>query len=282
MSMQDVLEHLQRLGMSGYEAKAYVALVAAGKPINGYEVAKRSGVPRSTVYETLGKLVARGAAYELRGAADATDYLPLPPHSLLDRLRREFDGSVEALQTALPSVVAAPEAHPIHNLKDGEAMLARAGDVLAGARRDLFLSVWPQELRRLEGQVRQAAGRGVEVSVMTFGKAADPFGENRVGHVYEHRYSAPEAVLQDLGYRLIVVVGDRREAVVGGFGRDGSAWGVYTADPAVALMAAEYVRQDIALQILAERVGADELNRLFATDPGLLRLLGRGRAPNGA
>ncbi|MDL4771598.1 TrmB family transcriptional regulator [Actinomadura xylanilytica] len=274
VSTRDVLDHLQRLGMSGYEAKAYVALVAAGRPVNGYEVAKRSGVPRSTVYETLGKLVARGAAYEVRGSSDATDYLPLPPAALLDRMRREFDGSVEALQAALPAVVAAPEAHLIHNLKDAEAMLARAGDVIAGARRDLFLSIWPEETRRLGPRVREAADRGVEVSVITFGKEG-PL-EDRAGNVREHRFSAPETVLEDLGYRLIVVVGDRREAVVGGFG-DGEAWGIYTADPAVALMAAEYVRQDLVLQILAERLGADELDRLFATDPDLLRLLGRGR-----
>ncbi|MFC6886781.1 TrmB family transcriptional regulator [Actinomadura yumaensis] len=268
--MRDVLDHLQRLGMSGYEAKAYVALVAAGGPVNGYEVAKRSGVPRSTVYETLGKLVARGAAYEQRGPAGATGYLPLPPEALLDRMRREFDGSAEALRTALPAVVAQPEGHPIHDLKDGEAMLARAEDVVAGARRDLFLSVWPEELRRLGPHVRAAAERDVEVSVVSFG---DP-GEDGAGRVHRHRYSAPEAVLDELGYRLIVVVADRREAVVGGFG-DGTAWGIYTADPAVALMAAEYVRQDIALQVLAEAVGAEEIDRLFAADPGLLRILGR-------
>ncbi|MEU9022216.1 helix-turn-helix domain-containing protein [Actinomadura sp. NPDC048394] len=272
MSARDVLEHLQRLGMSGYEAKAYVALVGAGRPVNGYEVAKRSGVPRSTVYETLGKLVARGAAYELRGSSDATEYLPLPPEALLDRMRREFDGSVAVLRSALPAVAAAPEGHLIHGLKDAEAMLDRAEDVIAGARRGLVMSVWPEEMARLREAVVDAAGRDVEVSVVSFGE--DPFGGDGTGAVYRHRYSAPEAVLEDLGYRLLVVVGDRREAVVGGFG-EGAAWGIYTADPAVALMAAEYVRQDIALQILADRVGAEEIDRLFATDPGLLRLLGR-------
>ncbi|GAA2574733.1 hypothetical protein GCM10010411_03400 [Actinomadura fulvescens] len=254
--------------MSGYESKAYVALVAAGKPINGYEVAKRSGVPRSTVYETLGKLVARGAAYEVREEPDATGYLPLPPEALLDRLRREFDGSLDALKSALPAVAAEPEAHLIHGLRDGAAMLARAEDVVAGARRDLFLSVWPEEMAQLHEGVRAASERGVDVSVVAFGEIED------VGHVYRHRYSAPQAVLDDLGYRLIVVVGDRREAVVGGFA-DGAAWGIYSADPAVALMAAEYVRQDAALQILADRVGAAELDRWFASDPGLLRLLRR-------
>ncbi|QFG25506.1 TrmB family transcriptional regulator [Actinomadura sp. WMMB 499] len=277
VSTRDVLEHLRRLGMSGYEAKAYVALVAAGRPVNGYEVAKRSGVPRSTVYETLGKLVARGAAYEVRGSSDGTEYLPLPPESLLDRMRREFDGSVAALRTALPAVAAAPEAPPIHGLKDAEAMLDRAGDVVAAARRDLFVSIWPEEMRRLRGPVEEAAGRGADVSVVAFGEDTAFGGDTAPdtgARIHRHRYSAPEAVLEDLGYRLIVVVGDRREAVVGGFA-EGAAWGIYTADPAVALMAAEYVRQDIALQILADRVGAAELDRLFATDPDLLRLLGR-------
>src|SRR5690606_27714521 len=88
MSRETVIAELQSLGMSGYEAKAYLALVAAGGPLNGYEVAKRSGVPRSTVYETLSKLVARGAAYEVRAGGDGVSYLALPPNSLLDRMRR--------------------------------------------------------------------------------------------------------------------------------------------------------------------------------------------------
>jgi hypothetical protein len=125
-------------------------------------------------------------------------------------------------------------------------------------------------MRVLRGQVLEAAARDVEVSVVSFG--TEPF--DGPGNVHEHRYSAPETVLEEFGYRLVVVVGDRREAVVGGFG-DGAAWGVYTADPAVALMAAEFVRQDIVLQILADRVGAAELDRLFAAEPGLLRLLRR-------
>ena len=70
----------RRAGMPGYEAKAYLALLTAGEPMNGYEVAKVSGVPRSTVYETLGKLVARGAVFEVaatNGRVSPTS--PCPP-----------------------------------------------------------------------------------------------------------------------------------------------------------------------------------------------------------
>ncbi|MER5648447.1 helix-turn-helix domain-containing protein [Streptosporangium sp. NPDC002524] len=272
--MRDVVEQLQRLGMSGYEAKAYVTLVGAGQPLNGYEVAKRSGVPRSTVYETLGKLVAKGAAYELRGSDDATDYLPLPPRSLLERMRREFTDSIESLEVSLPAIVAPPKAHLIHNLKDAGALLARAEDVVAGARGDLFLSIWPEEMGLLSSLVRRAVERGVETSVMHFGTARE-----QVGNLYEHRFPSPPPFLDEQGglkenpdHRLLVVAGDRREALVGGFA-GGTAWGVYTEDPAVVAMAVEYVRQDIALQIVADRVGHEAMREIWATDPDLRRFL---------
>ncbi|MFI6513126.1 TrmB family transcriptional regulator [Streptosporangium sp. NPDC050855] len=275
--MRDVVEQLQRLGMSGYEAKAYVTLVGAGQPLNGYEVAKRSGVPRSTVYETLGKLVAKGAAYELRGSDDATDYLPLPPRSLLQRMRREFDDSMEALEVSLPAIVAPPRAHLIHSLKDAGAVLARAEDVVAGARTDLFVSIWPEEMTLLLPLVERAVQRGVATSVMHFGPARKP-----VGRLYEHRFPTRAASPEgrgdrthgrpDLDRRLLVVTGDRRETVVGGF-TEGAAWGVYTEDPAVVTMAVEYVRQDIALQIIAERVGHETMGELWAGDAELRSLL---------
>ncbi|MEV8632945.1 helix-turn-helix domain-containing protein [Streptosporangium sp. NPDC051023] len=264
--MRDVVEQLQRLGMSGYEAKAYVTLVVAGQPINGYEVAKRSGVPRSTVYETLGKLVAKGAAYELRGPEEAVGYLPLPPRSLLERMRREFDDSIESLQASLPTIVAPPGAHIIHNLKGTEAVLARAEDVVAAARTDLFLSIWPDEMKQLSPLVSRAVERGVEVSVVHFGPAEAP-----IGYLYEHRFPVPDSVANNLGCSLLVVVGDGKEVLIGGF-VNGSAWGVYTEDPAVVLMSVEYIKHDIALQIIADRMGHDSLHKFWSNDPDLMRL----------
>lgn len=277
MSVDSVIAQLQDLGMSGYEAKAYVALVSAGRPLNGYEVAKFSGVPRSTVYETLAKLVGRGAAYEVKGAesADARgvggvprmDYLPLPPASLLGRMRREFDTSVEKLEVALGSVAAPPQAHLVHNLAGREALMARAADVVAGARQELFLSIWPEELGALRSVLEQADRAGVDISLMTFGP------DEAVGHTYHHEFSPPEVVLENLGCRLLVVAADRREVLIGGFlNGSADAWGVYADDPAVVLLAVEYVRHDIAMHVIVDRVGADRVRKFWADDPELRRL----------
>ncbi|WP_228638477.1 TrmB family transcriptional regulator [Microtetraspora sp. AC03309] len=272
MSQQRVIEELQRLGMSGYEAKAYVALVAAGAPLNGYEVAKRSGVPRSTVYETLGKLVGRGAAYEVRLGDAGVGYISLPPMSLLDRMRREFDQSISTLRESLPEVASPTQVRLIHNLTDRSSLLTRAEDVVAAARRDLFLSGWPAEIEPLKPLARRAEADGVDVSAVVFGDDPDP-----VGHTTQHRFSSPKVALENLGCRLLVVVADREQAVIGGVIND-DAWGVYTDDPAVVLVAVEYVRHDIAMHLIVEKFAAEDFETFWKSDPALLRL----RADHGA
>lgn len=266
MATQSVVDELQRLGMSGYEAKAYVALVAGGTPLNGYEVAKRSGVPRSTVYETLGKLVGRGAAYEVRAGEASVGYIALPPSALLDRMRREFEHSMDALSSALPQVAAPSQVRLVHNLSDRASLLARAEDVVAAARSDLFLSGWPDEVAPLKSSVRRADAAGVAVSVVSFGEDPEPVGET-----WTHRFSAPEVVLENLGCRLLVVAADREQAVIGGV-LDGEAWGVYSDDPAVVLVAVEYVRHDIAMHVIADKFAGDDFATFWTSDPTLRRL----------
>ncbi|MBN9107589.1 MAG: TrmB family transcriptional regulator [Pseudonocardia sp.] len=261
-----VVAQLQELGMSMYEAKAYLALVAAGEPLNGYEVAKRSGVPRSTVYETLGKLTASGATYEVRTHDDTVTYLPLPPASLIDRLGRRYESTLGALRAALPSIAPPSRVHLIHNLTGREPLLERAGDVVSGARHDLFLSTWPQEGAQLESLVRDADARGVAVTTLTYGE-----NENLPGHAYEHTLSPPAVVLENLGCRLFVVVADRRECVIGGF-VDSDAWGIFSDNPAVVMVAVEYVRHDIAMQLVAARFPADEVASFWSTDDDITRL----------
>lgn len=273
MTFDDVIDRLQHLGMSGYEAKAYLALVGAGEPVNGYEVAKRSGVPRSTVYETLAKLVARGAAFEVRAPGDGVDYLPLPAKALLDRLGRDFSESLDSLGAVLPALTAPPTVHLIHNLSGAGALLDRAGDVISAARRELFLSIWPEEMAGLRDLVVHADRRSVEVTSLAFGDVGEA-----VGRTYQHHLSSPDVVLENLGCRLLTVVGDREQAVIGGV-TDTGAWGVYTDNPAVVLLAVEYIRHDIAIQLMGNHFDAEQIRAFWRDDAHLNRLRADGGLP---
>ena len=61
-------------------------------------------MPRSTVYETLGKLVARGAAFEVNDDGDTVSYVPLPSEALIGRLRRQTNETIAGLETVLPAI----------------------------------------------------------------------------------------------------------------------------------------------------------------------------------
>jgi HTH-type transcriptional regulator, sugar sensing transcriptional regulator len=265
-----VVEQLKRLGVSGYEAKAYAALVAGGQPLSGYEVAKQSGVPRSTVYETLSKLIARGAAFEVRAGDGSTNYLALPGEALLARLRRDFTEAAEGLAAALPDLSTPVRASLVHHLQGQKAVLERARDVIDGAVVDLHLSMWAEEATVLAPLARSAEGRGVDVSIVAFGEF-EP-----VGMTVPHRFSSPEVVLERVGCRLLVVAADRRSVLIGG-AAGGEMWGLYADDPAVVLVAVEFVRHDIAMQVLVERWGGEEAAERLNEDPVLAHLAtGRG------
>lgn len=264
---------LKGVGLSGYEAKTYVALIGAGGPLNGYEVAKRSGVPRSTVYETLGKLVARGVAFELRTESDATQYVALSPDAFLTRISRDVKRSLETASATLPLVVQPPSSPTSYHLEGHESVLKRAEDLIAAAEDELYLSAWQDEADELEAPLAEAEARGVDVTVIRFGA-----GDTRVGHAFEHLFANWKIVLDRVGCRLLVLAQDRESVLIGG-AVDDAMWALYSEDPAVVLVAVEYMRHDIAFQVLAKELGIERVEQLFAADPTLQRLERGSGAP---
>jgi len=265
--IEQLIEQLQQVGLSAYEAKAYTALVEAGQPLNGYEVAKRSGVPRSTVYEVLNKLVSRSAAFEVLNDGDTIAYVPLSPTMLMSRFRSHMDDVVNSLESGFESLATPPAARLTHTISGRSDLLGRCRDVIRSATTDVFVSVWPEELEALRAELRRAADTGVDVSVLCFGDPGD-----RIGYTYRHEFSSPEQVLDNVGCRLMVVAADRERAVIGGL--DGSdTWGTYTDDVAVVAVSVEYVRHDIAMQLLMRRTSEDEaIQEYWRTASELMRL----------
>jgi sugar-specific transcriptional regulator TrmB len=253
-TVEDVVEQLRRLGMSGYEAKAYLALVSADHPLNGYEVAKLSGVPRSTVYETLSKLVGRSAAFEVRADdSAAVAYVPLPPSTLFGRIRDETEDAIERLRIMLEKLAVRQSVHYTHSLPTRLGVIGRCQDLIASARSDILLLVWPEDYRVLEPSLRRAEKDGVDIATVIFGRE-----EHVVGRAFEHIFASGRDVMGDLGCRLVVLVSDREAVVVAGLLED-EAWGVFTDDPAVVMLAGEFIFFDMTVQGFVDYIGPERL-----------------------
>ena len=70
---------MKSLGFTATDAKAYLALVK-NSPATGYELATRSGVPRSAIYGVLKRLEALGLVNPIQDKP--VRYVPLAPERL--------------------------------------------------------------------------------------------------------------------------------------------------------------------------------------------------------
>lgn len=77
------VDELARLGLTTYEARAYLALLGRGS-LSAAEVARQGGLPRQRIYDVLRSLVEKGMASER--PADVTKYSAVPPDHALGRL----------------------------------------------------------------------------------------------------------------------------------------------------------------------------------------------------
>lgn len=263
---EQLIAALKPLGFAGYEAKAYLALATSGA-MNGYQLAKRSGVPRSMIYETVSKLQARGAIYALEG--EPVRYLAVPPAELLGRLRREADAHFLAAEHELGRLAAPPEVDVVLRIDGHRRALETAEAVVASARHSLTLSIWERQLRELEPALRHAAVRGVAIRMVLFGPAA-PAG---LGGVYLHHFVDPSVVEARLDAQLMVIAADHAEVVVGHLGADERGWAVRTRDRALVLVSEEYVRHDVVLAAIAEHVGVDVIDRLWRSRADLVPMV---------
>src|SRR5215472_11371576 len=89
------VERLVRLGLTLYEARAYVALVSrdASTPA---EIARLAGVPRPRIYDVLESLVGKGLAADRPG--HTAKYVAMPPERAAGQLMHVHREHVTALE----------------------------------------------------------------------------------------------------------------------------------------------------------------------------------------
>jgi HTH-type transcriptional regulator, sugar sensing transcriptional regulator len=262
--MDSLLSALGELGFSPYEARAYAAL-AARSPANGYEVAKAASIPSSKIYETLQRLQQRGAAR--RFSADPVRYAATPPADLLADLRARFDRAAERAEDALNSL-ATPGASELTWVVEGAENIAGVMQrLIERARRSLFAALWDEDAGRLAPYLIEARARGVEVHLACYG--AVPAGLEG----YDLTLCGVSAEERLGGRRLSALVADSQESVTTVSTPAGTASCILTENRVLALLASEYIREEIMGRALINSMGESRYQALRLQDPALRAML---------
>ena len=263
--MEKIVNLLQRLGFGEYEAKAYVALLKRS-PLNGYELAKASGLPRANVYAVLQKLEERGAAVRLDTLHGAR-YAPVSPKELTQRLGSHFREDLHEACASLEKIATPAEHEYVWNARGYAALHEHAAACVESARQRLLVAVWPDEALALADQVARAEKRGVEITTLCLTGCATECGGCR-GRIHRYRV-APENRA-----RWLVLVADEAEVLAGEIGRAEDALVVRTRQRVLVELAAWYIRHTVALATLLSDLGGRVKNLLSSKTKAALASIG--------
>lgn len=254
----DLVSDLMAIGFTEYESKVYLALLREN-PATGYQISKAAGVPRSMVYEALGRLSMRGAVLST-GDKRGTLYRPLPPDMLLDRYEQEHRSLMSDLRAGLTALYAAPEEGHFWSISGRNAVIAYAAQMIQGAQNEVLLTLADPDLEALRADIQSACERGVTVSALLTGE-----GELDCGRVARH--PRPESEIQGLTEVLVVVV-DKREALIANI--DPNMTATITSNRNLVLIARQFVWMELFAQHVHARLGDDLLARLDPDDRWIL------------
>lgn len=242
----DATAHLQALGFTEYEARAYVTLLQQGA-LTGYQLAKASRIPRPNIYPVLDKLQQRGAATKVEVKGGVL-YTATPPKELLHRLSRSVEGHLEAAGEALRDVMVATPLEFVRNVQGYDSAMARAETLVDGARKRLIAGVCAAESKRLSPAWERIMARGIEPVILCVQGCPQPCGHCE-GKVYRY------GVGQEVGSRWLIVVADDRDLLVAQLNPDGSAMAASTTAEVVVGMANHFLRNTIAAAELVRSLG---------------------------
>jgi len=253
----DPTDGLMSIGLSEYEAKAYVALLRGG-PVTGYHLSKVSGVPRSMIYEVLGKLTARGAAMTLREEG-TTKYAPVEATEFLDRLTREYEDRFDSLRDGLSNLASTSDLEYVWNIEGHENIIAKAREMIGQARDRVYLALGPRTAASVLSDLAEAVSRGVRVAIYTTAQIDLPGARVFVTHVSE------ETLGQARGLGLIVVI-DGEELLIGEWLSAAQARASWTSSPLLVFVTEHHLRTDTYLPQMMRLLGERGLEIIHEED----------------
>lgn len=240
-----VVAAMKELGFTVTDAKAYVALLK-NHPATGYELAARSGVPRSAVYNVLKRLEGLGLVTAVQ--EKPAKYRPLPPEHLLELVESRFNRTLDDLRESLEGLASPTTEAATWTVQGYNAMLEQARSLVEGASTSLYGSLWRREAERLLPSLHRAVNKNAEVVLFSF----NPLPEG-TGHHYS--YQIDERSLESYWAHKIILIADGARALIGSAEETEDNRVVVTEEAALVEMALSNLVLDITL--FGQRQGVD-------------------------
>ncbi|MFC2169532.1 TrmB family transcriptional regulator [Acidobacteriota bacterium] len=252
MEKKEIVQAIENLGLSTYEAKAYFALLSEA-PLNGYKLSKNSGVPRSRIYETIEKLTAKGLVLSQEG--NTTLLIPVSLESFLEKKEKESKRNINFLKEILPQLKKPAETQGIWTISGRDQIFESVNYFIAQAKSHVYLVSSDSDIMFFESALSEAEKRQISIFGAYCGEK-----DFKLKNLYPHQ-GQPCSSCRDISLTI-----DSEQALVGcTFPPDGAKVAV-TKNPGIIHVAEEYIKHEIFLSKLFknyDRVPSDDMNSIY-------------------
>lgn len=233
--MEQTLTKLHQLGFSEYEAKAYITLLKSN-PVTGYELSKNSGVPRSMIYQTLQRLIDKGAVLSIMG--QPIKYIPTNSQELLGRFRDNYNALVENLSEDLSQLSSVVDYSYFWNLKGYTSIIDKTKQLIMDTKDSLYLSAYTEEIKHLEPQLLDVHNRGCKIEILCRGKVDLP-----IPNIYPAQDRSQDED-KNLG-RWLTVISDLKDVLIGEGLQDNECIAVWTQNTSLITISMRYIKYEM-------------------------------------
>lgn len=183
----DLLAALEKLGFTGNEARAYLAL-SQSYPATAYEVANRAGLPRANAYTVLRTLEAKGAVQAVNESP--VRYAPLNPEDYFGIHAQRTQALCAAVAKRVAAQSRADEDSFMWFYEGDEAIHRKTVELIDQARERVWIKGPRPLIEPLLPSLKGACERGVQVVIVAFGEQIEALKVHRRMEVLPHEGDA--------------------------------------------------------------------------------------------
>lgn len=157
---------LESIGLSSYEARGYIALVAHGFG-SAETIAETAKIPRTSAYKVLQSLCQKGFAISTRGRP--TIFKPEPPSKIKEKVIENLSGTFDKLDMLHEILRDRGEPQLVYTIAGKSRVLEKVGELMDKATVS-FVVATPtfREIREaLSKKLDNAIQRGIQVTIIT-------------------------------------------------------------------------------------------------------------------
>lgn len=240
-----IIEDMKKLGLTEYEAKAYLKLLEE-YPVNGYTLSKNSSIPRSRIYEVLDSLKNKQIVFE-QIEDKATLYYPLEPKLLVNKIKNDYEDILKNIDEYTEEVYSKKETgNELIVIKGRDNIIDFVNTLIREAKKRIAVSIWEEEIKDISKALNDAIDRGIIVKGIYFGKN-NPYKE-----IVTHRRI--ERYLSEKSERYMTIIIDKVHVVAGIISRGEESKVTWTKDAGFSEISEDYIAHDLMVNLYSEKL----------------------------